>query len=75
MLTHRLFADLVEVCWLPSAGERDQGQRNSGGDKACDSAALNSLGMSVLLPAQLCPRSSAKRRQRRHEEYETKSTP
>jgi len=33
MLTHRLFADLVEVCWLPSAGERDQDQRNSGGDK------------------------------------------
>ena len=34
MLTHRLFADLVEVCWLPSAGERDRDQRNSGGGQA-----------------------------------------
>lgn len=31
MLTHRLFADLAEVCWLPSTDERDQGRRNSGG--------------------------------------------
>ena len=30
MLTYRLFADLAEVCWLPSTDERDQGRRNSG---------------------------------------------
>ena len=30
MLIYRLFADLIEVCWLPSAGERDQGQGNNG---------------------------------------------